>query len=84
MRADIRKAVFDSKDIPEERVNLPKAWGGAEILVRGLSAGELSDWAKLIAGLMNRVLASTVRGINFIFITFLINNYFYTDISVFF
>lgn len=50
MRADIRKAVFDSKDIPEERVTLPQAWGGAEVLVRGLTAGELADWATSFSG----------------------------------
>lgn len=50
MRADIRKAVFDAKDIPEERVHLPKAWGAAEVLIRGLTAGELADWATSFAG----------------------------------
>lgn len=50
MRQDIRKQVFDSHDIPEERVHLPEAWGGAEVLVRGLSAGELADWATSFGG----------------------------------
>ena len=50
MRADIRKSVFDAKDIPEEKVNLPRAWGGAEVLIRGLTAGELADWATSFSG----------------------------------
>ena len=50
MRADIRKAVFDSKDIPEELVDLPKKWGGQQVLVRGLTAGELADWATSFGG----------------------------------
>lgn len=50
MRADIRKQVFDAKDIPEEVVSLPKAWGGAQVLVRGLTAGELTDWASGFSG----------------------------------
>ena len=50
MRADIRKQVFDAKDIPEERLQLPQAWGGAEVLVRGLTAGELADWATSFSG----------------------------------
>ena len=55
MRADIRKAVFDSKDIPEEKVKLPKAWGGAEVLVRGLTAGELADWATSFSGKQSKI-----------------------------
>lgn len=43
--SDLRKQVSDSQDIPEELVDLPAEWGGGRVLVRGLSAGELSDWA---------------------------------------
>ncbi len=50
MRDDIRKQVFDAKDIPEERLSLPQAWGGAEVLIRGLTAGELADWATSFSG----------------------------------
>lgn len=45
-RQDIRKAVFDAQDIPEETVRLPQEWGGAPVVVRGLSAGELADYAE--------------------------------------
>ena len=50
MRADIRKAVFDAADIPEEIVSLPATWGGAQVLIRGLTAGELADWATSFSG----------------------------------
>ena len=50
-RADIRKQVFDAQDIPEEKVNLPKEWGGAEVVVRGLTAGELADYATAVSKL---------------------------------
>lgn len=55
MRADIRKAIFDAKDIPEEEVDLPQAWGGARVLIRGLTAGELADWAAQAQGKATRV-----------------------------
>jgi hypothetical protein len=50
-KADIRKQIFDAQDIPEERTRLPRAWGGAEVLVRGLTAGELSDYASAVSKL---------------------------------
>jgi hypothetical protein len=50
-RADIRKQVFDASDIPEEKVNLPREWGGAEVTVRGLTAGELADYATAVSKL---------------------------------
>jgi len=54
MRADIRKQIFDAADIPEELVNLPAKWGGAQVLIRGLTAGELADWATSFAGKPSR------------------------------
>lgn len=50
-RAEIRKQIFDSKDIPEEKVRLPREWGAAEVTVRGLSAGELADYATAVSKL---------------------------------
>lgn len=49
MRDGIRKQVFDAQDIPEERTFLPKEWGGAEVVVRGLTAGELADYAAKVS-----------------------------------
>jgi hypothetical protein len=54
-RADIRKAVFDAHDIPEETVKLPREWGGAEVLVRGMTAGELADYATAVAKLPSKL-----------------------------
>lgn len=53
-RAEIRKQIFDAKDIPEEKIRLPKEWGGAEITVRGLSAGELADYATAVVKLPSK------------------------------
>lgn len=50
MRQDIRKQIFDAQDIPEELVLLPAKWGGAQVLIRGLTAGELADWATSFQG----------------------------------
>lgn len=42
--ATLREQILHSDDIPTETVNLPKVWGGGQVLIRGLSAGELSDF----------------------------------------
>lgn len=49
-KQDIRKAVLDAQDIPEELVPLPDKWGGDTVLIRGLDAGEIADWATSFSG----------------------------------
>jgi hypothetical protein len=47
--ATLRERILAADDIPSELVDLPKSWGGGQVQVRGLSAGELSDFVTRFA-----------------------------------
>ena len=45
----LRERILASDDIPSETHPLPKAWGEGSVLVKGLTAGELSDFVRKYA-----------------------------------
>jgi len=45
----LREQILQSDDIPSEQVDLPDVWGGGKVLVKGLTAGELSDFVRKYA-----------------------------------
>jgi len=45
----LREQILQADDIPSELVPLPKAWGKGSVLVKGLTAGELSDFVRKYA-----------------------------------
>lgn len=45
----LREQILQADDIPQEVVPLPKAWGEGSVLVKGLTAGELSDFVRKYA-----------------------------------
>jgi hypothetical protein len=47
----LRERILAADDIPSELVDLPKSWGPGQVLVKGLSAGELSDFVHKYASL---------------------------------
>lgn len=47
--ATLRERILAADDIPTELVDLPEVWGGGQVLVKGLSAGELSDFVTRFA-----------------------------------
>lgn len=45
----LRERILASDDIPSELHDLPKVWGEGRVLVKGLTAGELSDFVRKYA-----------------------------------
>ena len=45
----LREQILAADDIPQETHPLPKAWGQGTVLVKGLTAGELSDFVRKYA-----------------------------------
>jgi len=45
----LREQILQADDIPSEIHDLPKAWGPGKVRVKGLSAGELSDFVQKYA-----------------------------------
>jgi len=45
----LRERILQADDIPSKTVRLPEVWGGGQVLVKGMSAGELSDFVTRFA-----------------------------------
>jgi|GEM_PF-2018447 len=62
----LREQILLADDIPSKLVDLPKAWGEGQVLIKGLTAGELSDFVNKYANVPPKqqnvqLLIATVR-----------------------